>query len=149
MAAAPTRSRFFDKYDFEYHPQATLYAEFLRLAKTRGWKQGSNSKAFDKAWKECFGSEYPGGFDINHDQGMQRDQGQDDTLALSTQFQSLNLRERLTKREKKLRQATWEFTGYYGSDQDVLSMWQMLCRDCGIEQDPSSIKGCKKVCLGQ
>lgn len=145
MAAAQTRSGFFEKYNFQYRPQATLYAEFHRLARKRGWKQGSNSKAFEKAWKECFRSEYPVGFIINHEQGVQRERGQDETLALLAQLQSLDLGGKLTKRERKLRQASWEFTGFYGSDQGVLSKWQMLCRDCGIKTDPPSITKCKKV----
>lgn len=145
MAAAQARSVFFEKYDFQYRPQASLYAEFHRLAGKRGWKQGSNSKAFEKAWKECFGSESPVGSSINHQQDVQRERGQDEPLAVLAQFQSLDLGGGLTKRERKLKQASWEFTGFYGSDEGVLSKWQMLCRDCGIETDPPSITQCKKV----
>ncbi|KAL8866408.1 MAG: hypothetical protein Q9198_008904 [Flavoplaca austrocitrina] len=145
MATAQTGSGFFEKYDFQYRPQSTLYAEFYRLARKRGWKQGSKSKAFEKAWKECFGSEFLVGFNIIHEQEVQRERGQDDTLALLAQLQSLDLGGELTKRERKLRQASWEFTGFYGIDAGVLGKWQMLCRDCGIKKDPLSITQCKKV----
>ena len=76
---------------------------------------------------------------------MQRDRGQDEDFALLAQLQSLDLGGKLTKRERKLKQASWEFTGFYGSDEGVLSKWQMLCRDCGTKEDPPSITQCKKV----
>ena len=41
---ASTRSTFFQQYEFDFNPCATLHTELRRLAKLRKWKQGSNSK---------------------------------------------------------------------------------------------------------
>ena len=41
---ASTRSTFFQQYEFDFDPCATLHTDFRRLAKLRKWKQRSNSK---------------------------------------------------------------------------------------------------------
>jgi len=45
---ALARSAFFQQYNFDFDPHATLHIEFRRLAKIRNWKQESNSKIFEK-----------------------------------------------------------------------------------------------------
>ena len=140
MAAAvlaQTRSAFFRKYGFEYDARAKLESEFYRLAKKRKWKPGASRKVFEKAWKECFGT------DCLVDQDDQDKQG--DQLALVLQLQRLELEEGMTDRERYLTQVSWEFDQHYGGDEGVLEKWQLLCRDCGIEEDPPTITRCKKV----
>ena len=145
MALAFTRSTFFENYNFDYDPHATLYIEFRRLAKARGWKQGSNSKVFEKAWNRCFGAAIPVGFNI--DKRKPRDEGTGELLSSLRRLQDLSLERRMTKRERKAQKARSEFTYYYGDSVHIVAKWQILCQDCGIQPIPSSVSQCKKVCV--
>ena len=143
MTLASIRSAFFEKYDFEFDPYATLYVEFRRLARFRHWKQGSNSRIFEKAWNQCFGSEIPVG--VNVDKKQEQNEGDNEFSSMLNKLQELDLQEKLTKREKKAQRVCTEFTSYYGDNAQARVKWQALCRDCGIQPIPSSINQCKKV----
>ena len=144
---ASTRSAFFQQYDFDFDPCATLHIEFRRLAKFRKWKQGSNSKIFEKAWDQCFGLEVPVGYNIDEREslvGAQYDMDNKDFFYVMHSLQSLNL-EGETKKRARARRVGMEFASHYGSDACVTERWQALCRDCGINPVPPSITQCKKV----
>lgn len=142
---ASARSAFFQQYDFDFDPRATLHSEFRRLAKIRKWKQGSNSRIFDKAWNQCFGSEVPVGHNIDEMEsrvGTQYGTDDEDFSSMLRSLQNLDL-EGGTK--AKIQRAGTEFASHYGSDARVTERWQALCQDCGVNPVPSSIKQCKKV----
>ena len=142
---ALTRSAFFQQYDFDFDPCATLHTEFRRLAKIRKWKQGSNSKTFEKAWDRCFGSEVPVGYNIDERRsliGAQYDMDNKDFSSVMHSLQSLDLG---GGKKKRARRVGVEFASHYGSDARVTERWQALCRDCGINPVPPSITQCKKV----
>lgn len=148
LILAPTRSAFFQHYDFQFDPHATLRTEFRRLAKHRGWKQGSNSKIFEKAWAHCFGPEVP--VDCNIDRrksrtGAQHGTDDDEFSSMLHSLQSLDLEGGTTKRKGRIQRVGPEFASHYGSDAGIAEKWQMLCRDCGVNPVPSSINQCKKV----
>jgi hypothetical protein len=46
-------------------------------------------------------------------------------------------------RKKKSRSIVREFDEYFGSG--TLEDWQRLCRDIGLDENPSSITQCRKV----
>lgn len=102
---ASIRSTFFQQYNFDFDPCATLHTEFRRLAKFRKWKQGSNSKIFEKAWDQCFGLEIPVGYNIDKREslvGAQYDMGNKDLSSVLRSLQSLDL-EGGTKKRAKVR----------------------------------------------
>jgi len=144
---ASTRSAFFQQYKFDFDPLATLHIEFRRLAKIRNWKQGSNSRIFEKAWSQCFGSEVPVGHNIDGMEsrvGAQYGTDNEDFLSMLRSLQSLDL-EGGTNKKARVRRAGTEFASHYGSDARVTERWQALCQDCGVNPVPSSINQCKKV----
>ncbi len=147
LISASTRSTFFQQYNFDFDPCATLHTEFRRLAKFRKWKQGSNSKIFEKAWDQCFGSEVPVGCNIDQGEslvGAQYDTDNKEFSCVLRSLQSLDL-DRGTKKRARVRRVGTEFASHYGSDASITERWQALCRDCGINPVPSSISQCKKV----
>ncbi len=146
---ASTRSTFFNSYEgFQFNPLAPLYAEFRRLAKSRGWKQGSNSKVFDRAWTSCFGHDVPVGQNIDRVEiahtGDDSDDG--DEASLLARLQGLNLNDTKAVKISSAR-VEGEFTSHYGTDASKLEKWQNVCLDCGISPAPTSITQCKKVHL--
>lgn len=53
----PEPSSFFSSFhDFVHNPHASISGEFARLAKQRGWKQGS--KTWKKNWNRCISLEF-------------------------------------------------------------------------------------------
>lgn len=138
---ASTRSAFFRQYSFDLDPDASLHCEFHRLARSRKWKQGSNSKIFDKAWNHCFGSDVPVGSNIDK---AQHGTDNDDFFSMLHSLQNLDLGGKTGKGAKAQTVGT-EFTSFYGNDARVTERWQELCRDCGINPAPPSIGQCKKV----
>lgn len=144
---ASTRSAFFDSYEgFQLNPQASLYTEFRRLATSRGWKQGSNSKVFEKAWCRCFGNDIPVGHNIDlvNRSGPKGSLDDEDEPSLLLELQDLNIKETASTKIRKGRVVA-EFTSHYGADVSKLEKWQDVCRDCGVHPVPASIKQCKKV----
>ena len=142
-----TRSAFFQQYEFYFDPRATLLTEFYRLAKIRKWKQGSNSKIFEKAWNQCFGLEVPVGYNIDgrkRPNGAQCGTDNQDFSSMLHSLQSFEF-EGGTKKKAKARRVGEEFASYYGSDAHVTEKWQELCQDCGVNPVPPSISQCKKV----
>ena len=99
MANAVARSAFFERYEFEIDPGATLYKEFCRLARFRHWKQGSNSQIFEKAWIRCFGSDVPVG--VNVDRRQAQVEEDDGFTTMLDRLQRLDIQEGLTKKERK------------------------------------------------
>lgn len=156
LISASTRSTFFQQYDFDFDPCATLHTEFRRLALFRKWKQGSKSKIFEKAWDQCFGSEAPVGCNIDGGEilvGAQYDMDNKDFSCVLRSLQSLDLEGGTNKRARVQRVGT-EFVSHYGSDAHVTERWQALCQDCGVNPVPPSISQCKKVqplqrCVGR
>ena len=142
---ASTRAAFFEHYNHPFDPNETAYNEFLSLATSRNWKQGSKKDAFGNAWRLCFGPGIPVGiepetYDMN---GRAFDYTGDE---LAEQLQNLNLRAtKPTRHEVQHGQVAGLFTHYYGSDVSRLEKWQMLCSDCGVAPIPTSITQCKKV----
>ena len=146
---ASTRSAFFQQYHFDLDLRATLHTEFRRLAKSRGWKQGSNSKIFEKAWNQCFGSKVPVGYNIDrieHRVGAQHSMDNEGFSSMLHSLQSLDL-EGGTNKKARARRVGTEFASHYGSDPSVTEKWQALCQDCGVNPVPPSINQCKKVQL--
>jgi len=144
---ASTRSAFFQQYNFDLDPRATLHTEFRRLAESRKWKQGSNSKIFEKAWNQCFGSEVPVAYNIDRIEdrvGAQYSTDNEDFSSMLRSLQSLDL-EGGTNKKAKVRRVGTEFASHYGSDAGVKEKWQALCQDCGVNPVPPSISQCKKV----
>ncbi len=144
---ASTRSAFFQQYNFDLDPRATLHTEFRRLAKGRKWKQGSNNKIFEKAWNQCFGSEIPVGHNIDgrgSRVGAQYGTDDEDFSSMLRSLQSLDL-EGGTNKTARARRVGTEFASHYGSDAHVTERWQELCQDCGVNPVPPSISQCKKV----
>ena len=137
IVTASTRSEFFRRYNgFELRPQASLYAEFVRLAKARQWKRGSNSKVYEKSWRLCFGDAVPVGRDIGY-----VDTEDDELIA---KLQDLNI-SRGSKKKLKHKEVAPEFTAFYGSASNDLQVWQQMCRDCGIKDVPGKLSQCKAV----
>lgn len=143
---ASTRSVFFQQYNFDSDPLATLYGKFRRMAKGRKWRQGSNSKKFEEGWHHCFGPDirvaynidkraFPVGAHIATDDAMS---------SLMRSVQSLHL-ERRSNGNIRAEMANLDFTPYYSSDADITEKWQTLCQDYGIDPVPTSIKQCKKM----
>ena len=152
MAAilASTRSVFFQQYNYDFEPRATLCAEFYRLAESRKWKRGSNSQKFEKAWDQCFGPDIPVGCNIDRKEDYIRAQyatDHPDFSSMMRALQSLDLEGRTTKRTVKTQRVVTEFAAHYGSNDRVIEKWQALCQDCGVNPVPSSIQQCKKVRL--
>lgn len=143
---ASTRSVFFQQYNFDFDPLATLYGEFRHMAKGRKWRQGSNSKKFEKAWNQCFGPDIPVGYDIDKRAfPVGAHIATDDAVSsLMRSVQSLSLEGR-SNGNRRAERANLDFTSYYGSDADITEKWQTLCHDYGIDPVPTSIKQCKKV----
>jgi len=144
---ASARPAFFQQYNFDFDPHATLHTEFRRWAKIRNWKQGSNSRIFEKAWSQCFGSEVPVGHNIDGmESRFEAQYGTDneDFSSMLRSLQSLDL-EGGTNKKARVRRAGTEFASHYGSDARVTKRWQALCQDCGVNLVPSSINQCKKV----
>ena len=143
---ASTRSVFFQQYNFDFDPLATLYGEFRRMAKGRKWRQGSNSKKYEEGWHQCFGPDIPVGYNIDKrafPAGAHI--ATDDAMSsLLRSVQSLHL-ERRSNGNARAQRANVDFTSYHGSDADITEKWQTLCQDCGIYPVPRSIKQCKKV----
>ncbi len=134
---ASTRSAFFQP----------LHTDFRRLAESRKWKQGSNSKIFEKAWNQCFGSEVPVAYNIDRIEDRVRAQYSTDNEGFSSllhRLQSLDL-EGGTNKNARARRVGTEFASLYGSDPYVTERWQALCQDCGVNPVRPSIKQCKKV----
>ncbi len=126
---ASARSAFFQQYNFDFDPRPTLNIEFRRLAKIRRWKQGSNSRIFEKAWNQCFGSKVPVGYNIDGMESRveaQYSTNNEDFSTMLRSLQSLDL-ERGTSKEAKVRRAGTEFASHYGSDARVTERWQALC----------------------
>ena len=145
---ASTRSAFFQQYNFDFDPRATLHTEFCRLAKIRKWKQGSNSKMFEKAWNQCFGSEAPIGYNTDTWKNLIRAQygaDKDDFLSILGSLQSLDLEGGTHQRKVRAQMAGTEFASHYGTDARVTEKWQALCQDCGVNPIPPSINQSKKV----
>ena len=146
---ASIRSAFFQRYNFDVNPHATLHAEFGRLAACRGWKQGSNSKIFEKAWTQCFGPEVPVGHNIARKEnciGAQHGtDDDDDASSVLRGLRNLNLEGGNSKRKLRAKTVGPEFASYYGSDASITEKWQALCQDCGVNPVPSSVTQCKKV----
>ena len=139
LILASTRSAFFQQYDFPFNPRATLHTEFCRLAKNRKWKQGSNSKIFEKAWDHCFGPEVPVGCNINRREshtGAQHGMDDDDFFSMLRSLQSLDLKGGTTKRKGRVQRVEPEFALHYGSDAGITEKWQALCQDCGVNPVP-------------
>ncbi len=150
LILASTRSAFFQQYDFPFDPHATLHAEFRRLATNRNWKQGSNSKIFEKAWDHCFGPEVPVGCNIDRREsrtGAQHGTDDDEFFSMLRSLQSLDLEGGTTKRKGRIQRVGPEFASHYGSDAGIREKWQALCQDCGVNPVPPSINQCKKVQL--
>ena len=135
MAPASSRLSFFQRFQFEIHPEYSIHEEFERLAKARKWKKGSKRKLYEKAWRECFGEET----------GEINGQREDEFTRVVSGLEGLNLQGKGSKREKQLAKVARQFTTYYGMDDRALESWQMLCVDCGIGGVPASIGKCKKV----
>ena len=145
--SASTRSTFFQQYHFDFDPCATLHTEFRRLAKFRKWKQGSNSKIFERAWNQCFGIEVPVGYNIDGREscfGAEYSTDNEGFSSMLRSLQSLDL-EGGTNKRARVRRVGTEFASHYGSDARVTERWQALCQDCGVSPVPSSINQCKKV----
>ncbi len=150
MAPSPasTKPTFFEKYNFDFDPRASLYTEFLRLAESRQWKQGSKRKAFEKAWYECFGSDVPVGCNIDKGAsrvGARRTTNDEVFSPILLGLKNLDLGTKATKKGMKHREVGPEFATHYGADASVKERRQALCRDCGVDPPPSSIMKCKKV----
>ncbi|KAK4997340.1 hypothetical protein LTR66_003222 [Elasticomyces elasticus] len=148
---ASTRSSFFDTYKgFELNPQASLYTEFRRIARSRGWKQGAkNSKTFEEAWRRCFGPDIPVGQNIDLVSSSGPENGADDKemSSLLSMLQSLDVGEKPRVKIYK-RCVAGKFTSHYGVDASRLEKWQEICHDCGIPVVLTSIKQCKKALKG-
>ncbi len=144
---ASTRSVFFQEYNFDFDPLATLYGEFRLIAKGRKWRQGSNSKKFEKAWNQCFGPDIPVGYNIDKRAfPVEAQIATDDAVSsLMRSVQSLHPEEGRSIGNRRAERANLEFTSYYGSDADIIGKWRTLCHDCGIDPVPTSITQCKKV----
>jgi hypothetical protein len=143
---ASTRWAFFQQYGFDLNPRATLHTEFRRLVNVRKWKQGSNSKKFEKAWMQCFGSEVPVGYNVDGRGSRSRapySADNEDFSSVLGSLQSFDLGGRTQK--ARVRRVGAEFASNYGSDARVTERWQELCQDCGINPVPPSINQCKKV----
>ena len=150
MAHSPasTNPTFFEKYNFDFDPHVSLYAEFLRLAESRQWKQGSKSKAFEQAWYTCSGSDVPVGCNVDKEAGQVGAQRTTDDEVFSSillGLENLELATRATKKGMKCKDVGREFAMHYGADASLKERWQALCRDCGVNPPPSSITKCKKV----
>jgi hypothetical protein len=77
--------------------------------------------------------------------GRARHIADDDVVSLLRDFQHLDLGIRVTKKRIRHKDVGPEFASYYGINDCVKEGWQALCRDCGVDPLPSSIKKCKKV----
>ena len=120
LMLASKRSAFFQNYDFQFDPHATLHTEFRRLAKYRKWKQGSKSKIFEKAWDRYFSPEVPVGFNINRRQnrnGAQHKVGDNELYSMLHSLQSLDIEGRRSKRKIQAQRVGPEFASHYGSCQ--------------------------------
>lgn len=136
---ASTKPQFFERYDFGFDPRASLYAEFLRLAESRKWQEGSKSKKFESAWSECFGHNVP----VNATEMEPCHSSDDEGLSsLLRNMQKLDIGKK--KSRIKIKEVEPEFNLYYGDNDSVKVKWQALCQDCGVNP-PSSIIKCKKV----
>ncbi|MCJ1439485.1 hypothetical protein MMC27_008879 [Xylographa pallens] len=147
---ASTRSVFFQQYDYQFEPRATLYTEFYRLARSRKWKQESNSQKFEKAWGQCFGPDIPVGCNIDRKEDYIRAQYAEDDAdfpSMLRALQSLDLGGRTTTKTAKPQRVVTEFASHYGSNDRVIEKWQALCQDCGVNPVSFSINQCKKVQL--
>ena len=133
MAPASSRMSFFQRFQFEIHPECSIYEEFERLARARNWKKGSKRRLYEKAWRECFGEELP------------VETGEDEFARVVSDLEGLGLQGRRSKRGRRLAKVAQQFTTYYGMDDKALESWQVLCADCGIGEAPGSIGKCKKV----
>ena len=153
MACTPasTQSAFFQQYEFDFHPRASLYREFVRFADTRKWKEGSKSKKFEKAWRECFGPDVPVGRNVDKRTsrvGAQQSADEGEFSSLLCGLQNLDLEKRASKTVIRKTDVEPEFNMYYGTDASVKARWQELCQDCGVDPLPITITKCKKVqCL--
>ena len=149
LILASTRSAFFQHYDFQ-NPHATLYTELHRLAKYRKWKQGSNSKIFEKAWNHYFGPEVPVGCNIDRREsrtGAQHGTDDGEFFSLLCSLQGFDLGGGIIKRKGRIQRVGPEFASHYGSDACITEKWQALCQDCGVNPVPPSINQCKNVQL--
>ncbi len=145
---ASTQAAFFRQYDFRVDSRASLYTEFIRLADTRKWKEGSKSKKFEQAWCKCFGSDIPVGHDIDKRAsrvGAQQSGDGGEFSSLLYSLQNLDLQKRTTKKVIRHKEVEPEFSIIYGTNASVKAKWQALCRDCGVDPLPPSINKCKKV----
>ncbi len=105
-----------------------------------------NSKIFEKAWNQCFGSGIPVGYNIDRREScFEAEYGTDDEgfSSILRSLQSLDLGG--TNKRARIRRVGTEFASYYGSDARVTERWQALCQDCGVSPIPPSINQCKKV----
>lgn len=145
---ASTRSAFFQQYNFDLNPHATLHTEFHRLANFRKWKQGSKSEKFEKAWMQCFGSKVLVGRNIDGRESRvtaPNGTGNGKFSSMLGSLQSLNLEGGRKKRKARVQRVGAEFASNYGTDAGVTESWQELCQDCGVNPIPPSITQCKKV----
>ncbi|OCL11914.1 hypothetical protein AOQ84DRAFT_386496 [Glonium stellatum] len=142
LILAVTKLVFFENYhDFRVDPEASLFEEFHRLARKRQWKQGANSKLFEKSWCQCFGDDIPVG--LNIDELVNNTESLDDDEALLvSKLQNLRIDKKRKSKIKKSAVAP-QFTFHYGEDASNFEKWQQLCLDCGIKLVPDSIKQCK------
>lgn len=152
MAPIPalTKAEFFRRYDFDFNPRASLYAEFLRLAESRKWQEGSKSKKFESAWSECFGLNVSVGniVDQNTTEMEPQHSINDENLSsLLCSMQKLDIGKKTKKKGIKIKAVEPEFNSQYGNDDSVKAKWQALCQDCGVDPPPSIIK-CKKALKG-
>ena len=144
MALASTRLSFFERYEFGIRNGFGIYDEFERLARARNWRQGSRSRKYDKAWRECFGEDVPVGIMVEGSDV--KGQEEDGLASLLSDLEGLDLQGRRGgKREERLRHVARQFTTYYGMDDRALESWQALCQDCGIDGYLASKRECKKV----
>ena len=146
MALASTRRLFFERYHFEIQKEDGIYDEFERLARARNWKPGSKRRKYEKAWRECFGDYLPVRIKVEASEGETNGSDEDDEFVRVLRgMERLDLQEKCSNREEKLREVARQFTTYYGMDDRALGSWQILCVDCGIDGDFDSIRKCKKV----
>ena len=144
---ASTNPEFFRRYNFLFDPRASLYVEFVRLAKSRTWQKGSKSKKFESAWSECFGLGVPVGNDIDeYVTETEPDHNTNDEYLswLLCSMEKLDIKKKAKKEGLKAKEVEPEFNLQYGSDDSVKAKWGALCKDCGIDPLPSITK-CKKV----
>lgn len=144
---ASTKPEFFLRYDFDFNPRASLYTEFLRLAESRKWQEGSKSKKFESAWGGCFGLNVSVGDNVDKattETEPQHSINDENLSSLLCGMQKLDIGKKKKKKGIRIKEVEPEFNSHYGDDGSVKAKWQALCQDCGMAPPPSITK-CKKV----